>query len=71
MQRGFRDRALASVPEQAIRQMRSWLSEPDGWTVLEACIFLKLVSDLRPGQIMAGTFTMRLRIEKQKLPNTP
>jgi amidase len=65
------DRPVEDASQAAIREMLGWLTERHGWTIPEARIFLNLVSDLRPGQIIAGIaglYTMRLRVAKEHLP---
>ena len=62
------DRPVEAAAHQAIREMLSWLTERHGWTIPEARMFLNLVSDIRPGQIINGLYTMRLRVAKQHLP---
>ncbi|MFN0053616.1 MAG: acetamidase/formamidase family protein [Planctomycetales bacterium] len=53
---------------QAIREMIVWLEERFGWSKADARLFLTLVGDLRPGQMQVNPYTMRLLVEKERLP---
>jgi amidase len=52
---------------QAIREMIRWISERHGWTPQEVRSFLAMVGDVRPGQLVAGDYTMRVIVPKQHL----
>jgi acetamidase/formamidase len=54
---------------QAIREMIRWLSARHRWTPQEARAFLALVSDVRPGQLVSGDYTMRVIVPKCHLPS--
>jgi acetamidase/formamidase len=54
--------------EHSIREMIRWLSDRQGWTKTEARMFLALVGDARPGQLVGGDFTMRMIVPKRYLP---
>jgi amidase len=62
------DRPAESAQWLAVREMILWLGERHGWTKAEARDFLALVGDLRPGQVQAGPYTMRLIVPKAMLP---
>ena len=62
------DRPLESAQWLAIREMILWLEERYGWSKAEARLFLSLVSELRPGQVQVGLYSMRLLVAKEHLP---
>lgn len=62
------DRPLESAQWLAIREMILWLEERFGWTKAQARLFINLASDLRPGQVQTGNYTMRLLVPKNQLP---
>jgi len=55
-------------PVLQVRKMILWLEERCKWTKPEARIFINLLSDLRPQQVIAGLYTMRLLVPKEHLP---
>ncbi len=63
------DRPAESAQWLAVREMILWLEERYGWTRAEARIMLNLASDLRPGQLLVGLYTMRLLVPKDQLPS--
>lgn len=62
------DRPLESAQWLAIREMISWLAERQGWTKSEAREFLSIASDVKPGQSLAGPYSMRVLVPKKLLP---
>ncbi|MCH9653268.1 MAG: acetamidase/formamidase family protein [Planctomycetes bacterium] len=62
------DRPLESAQWLAIREMISWLEERQGWTKSEAREFLSIASDVKPGQSLAGPYSMRVLVPKKLLP---
>ncbi len=61
------DRPLESAQWLAIREMISWLEERQGWTKSEAREFLSIASDVKPGQSLAGPYSMRVIVPKKLL----
>ena len=55
-------------PVLRVRKMILWLEDRCKWTKPEARIFINLPSDLRPRQVIAGLYTMRLLVPKEHLP---
>lgn len=62
------DRPLESAQWLAIREMISWLEERQGWSKSEAREFLSIASDVKPGQSLAGPYSMRIIVPKNLLP---
>lgn len=62
------DRPLESAQWLAIREMISWLEERQGWSKSEAREFLSIASDVKPGQSLAGPYSMRVLVPKKLLP---
>ena len=65
------DRPLESAQWLAIREMILWLEERYDWSKAEARLFLNLVSELRPGQVQVGLYSMRLLVAKEHLLASP
>ncbi len=61
------DRPLESAQWLAIREMISWLEERQGWSTAEAREFLSISSDIKPGQSLAGPYSMRVLVPKALL----
>jgi acetamidase/formamidase len=62
------DRPAESAQWLAIRAMIEWLCERHLWSRDDARRFLTLASDVRPGQMQAGPYTMRVIVPKGLLP---
>lgn len=62
------DRPLESAQWLAIREMIDWLAERQGWSLEEAREFLSITSDVKPGQSLAGPYSMRVLVPKSLLP---
>lgn len=62
------DRPAESAQWLAIREMIEWLSQRHAWSRDDARRFLTLASNVRPGQMQAGPYTMRVIVLKSLLP---